>query len=323
MPLKIIHNDITEMDSDAIVNPANCNLKASGGVCGAIFKKAGHQKMQAVCDKLAPIATGSAIITPGFNLKAKYVIHTVGPVYQDGKHHEQDLLIKAYTNSLKLAVSHHLKSISFPLISSGIYGYPKQAALQVAVNTITNFLKEYDLDVNIVVFDRSAVKISEQLYQDIEHYLDTYFVETRYRRNIELLQATPHKSFFEEDNYDFLDDLIDQRQETFSTMLLRLIDEKGYSDVEVYKRANIDRKLFSKIRKQSDYHPKKNTVFSFAIALKLDVDETIDLLDSAGYSLSNSQKNDIIIRYFIEHQEYDIFKINEALFCFEQPLLAT
>lgn len=323
MPLKIIHNDITEMDSDAIVNPTNCNLKAGGGVCGAIFKKAGHQKMQAVCDKLAPIATGSAIITPGFNLKAKYVIHTVGPVYQDGKHHEQDLLIKAYTNSLKLAVSHHLKSISFPLISSGIYGYPKQAALQVAVNTITNFLKEYDLDVNIVVFDRSAVKISERLYQDIEHYLDTYFVETRYRRNKELLQATPNKSFFEEDNYDFLDDLIDQRQETFSMMLLRLIDEKGYSDVEVYKRANIDRKLFSKIRKQSDYHPKKNTVFSFAIALKLDVDETIDLLDSAGYSLSNSQKNDIIIRYFIEQQEYDIFKINEALFCFEQPLLAT
>lgn len=331
MPLKIVHNDITEMETDAIVNAANVNLWSGGGVCGAIFRKAGFVEMREACGKLSPILVGQAVITPGFHLKAKYVIHAVGPIYQDGKHNEKSDLINAYKNSLRLAIENQIRSISFPLISSGIYGYPKDEALDIAVEVISKFLNDHDLDVYIVVFDKKAVRLSEKLYHDIEHYIDTYFIETRDRRyentiNIhKQYQSLKYYSKRDDDNdfYDSLDNLIEEQQESFSIMLLRLIDQRGYSDVEVYKRANIDRKLFSKIRSHKDYHPKKNTVFSFAIALKLNIDETIDLLDSAGYSLSHSQKSDIIIRYFIENEKYDIFKINEALFCFDQPLLAT
>ncbi len=337
MSLKLIHADITEMNTDAIVNAANIDLKQGGGVCGAIFEKAGAKQMKKACDKLSPIQVGDAIITPGFHLQAKYVIHAVGPVYQDGNHHEKELLESAYINSLELAIKKHIHSISFPLISAGIYGYSKKEALDIAINTIKSFLNNHELDVNIILLDKEAVKLSEDLYQNIEHYIDTYYEETRDRLfenqsiNISALSFLKQEDskvknwFFEEsdDSYNSLEELIQEQHETFSEMLLRLIDERHLTDVEVYKKANIDRKLFSKIRSNKDYHPKKSTVFSFAISLKLNLDETIDLLDTAGYSLSYSQKNDIIISYFIENEEYDIFKINEALFFYDLPLLAT
>ncbi|MCD7808386.1 MAG: macro domain-containing protein [Erysipelotrichaceae bacterium] len=337
MPLKLIHADITEMNTEAIVNAANVNLKQGGGVCGTIFEKAGAKQMKKACDKYSPIKIGDAIITPGFHLQAKYVIHAVGPIYQDGNHHEKELLESAYTNSLELAIKKHIHSISFPLISAGIYGYPKKEALDIAINTITSFLNNHELEVNIILLDKEAVKLSEDLYQNIEHYIDTYYEETRDRLfenqsiNVSPLIAKQEKDsnikscFFEEsdDSYNTLEELIQEQHETFSEMLLRLIDERHLTDVEVYKKANIDRKLFSKIRSNKDYHPKKSTVFSFAISLKLNLDETIDLLDTAGYSLSYSQKNDYIISYFIENKEYDIFKINEALFFYDLPLLAT
>jgi len=285
MPLKIIHNDITEMETEAIVNAANVYLHAGGGVCGAIFNKAGFYEMSQACQKLPPIAVGEATITPGFHLKAKYVIHAVGPVYKDGKHNEKNDLANAYKNSLKIAIENNIESISFPLLSSGIYGYPKKEALDVAIEAITQFLNDYDLDVNIVVFDRKAVQLSEELYHEIEHFINTYYVENIYRHETKFTQQNLYTSkpiikkyFFEDDDerslYDSLDELIEDQHETFSAMLIHLIDEKGYTDVEVYKRANIDRKLFSKIRSQKDYHPKKNTVFSFAVALKLNIDET-------------------------------------------------
>ncbi|MCD7893892.1 MAG: macro domain-containing protein [Erysipelotrichaceae bacterium] len=324
MPLNLIHADITEMNTDAIVNAANVNLKQGGGVCGTIFEKAGAKQMKKACEKYSPIKIGEAIITPGFHLQAKYVIHAVGPIYKDGKHHEKELLESAYISSLNLAVNHHIHSIAFPLISAGIYNYPKKEALDIAISTITSFLNNHELDVNIILLDKEAVQLSEDLYHNIEHYIDTYYEETRDRLfESKSINLSPLILTNDEYSYNSLEELIQEQHETFSEMLLRLIDERNLTDVEVYKNANIDRKHFSKIRSNKEYHPKKSTVFSFAISLKLNLDETIDLLDTAGYSLSYSQKNDIIISYFIENEEYDIFKINEALFFYDLPLLAT
>ena len=343
MPLHIVHNDITKMNTDIIVNAANTQLLQGGGVCGAIFKAAGEKELQQECYALAPVQVGEAVITQGYNLNAKYIIHAVGPIYKDGNHNEKELLENAYKNSLSLAINNNCHSISFPLISSGIYGYPKQEALNIAVTTISQFLDKYDLDVYLVVYDRNAVTLSEKLYHSIEHYIDSYFVEERVIRNYEFdeyvfnapqpqrsLSSKKKTSFRKKDisieSEDFqctrsLDNLLDMIHETFSEMLLRLIDEKGYTDAQIYKKANIDRKLFSKIRTQKHYHPSKKTTLALAIALELSLDETIDLLNKAGYALSNSQKSDIIIRYFIENKEYNIFTINEALFCFNEPTL--
>ena len=325
MPLEIIHNDITLMKCDAIVNAANKELLPGGGVCGAIFNRAGYELLNEACQKQAPITTGEAIMTPAFQLSAQYIIHAAGPIYQDGKHQEKQLLKNAYQNSLQLAIDHQLESIAFPLISSGIYGYPKKEALEVAVDTIKSFLSKHDLTVYLVVFDKTAVQISQQLYHDVQHYIDTYFIDDRRQRV--LAQAMPERANVPEKKKRTLrkvfslDELLHQKKETFSDMLLRLIDEKGYSDVQTYKKANIDRKLFSKIRSHKDYQPKKKTVLAFAIALELNLDQTNDLLNKAGYSLSNSQKADIIVQYFIENKIYDIYKINETLFCFDQKTL--
>lgn len=328
MPLEMIHNDITLMKCDAIVNAANERLLPGGGVCGAIFSKAGYDLLNEACQKLSPIHTGEAVITPAFHLQCQYIIHAVGPVYQDGKHQEKKLLEDAYRHSLQLAVDYHLESIAFPLISSGIYGYPKKEALEVAVHTITSFLDKNDLTVYLVVFDKTAVQISQKLYHDIKHYIDTYFIDDRRQMMMSKLLPQSHHTYHEPAKKKSalrklfsLEELLHQKEETFSDMLLRLIDEKGYSDVQTYKKANIDRKLFSKIRSQHDYQPKKKTALAFAIALELNLDQTNDLLNKAGYSLSNSQKADIIIRYFIENKIYDIYKINETLFCFDQKTL--
>ena len=330
MPLHIVHNNIVDMETDAIVNAANSKLLSGGGVCGAIFNKANSQELHKECEQLAPVPVGEAVITKGYHLKAKYIIHAVGPIYQDGLHHEKELLENAYKNALKCAIENQCQSISFPLISSGIYGYPKTEALEVAISTISHFLFDHDLDVYIVVYDKQTVQLSEKLFNHVKHYIDSYYVETR--------RAKPSAIyFFEEDTveeatmYDSyiecpkmsspLDELIENIQHTFSETLLHIIDEKQYSDVEVYKRANMDRKLFSKIRSQKDYHPSKRTALSLAIALKLSVKDAISFLETAGYSLSNSQKQDVIVRYFLENHEYDIHKINETLFYFDEATL--
>lgn len=164
MPFTIVRQDITKMKVDAIVNAANTGLKMGGGVCGAIFKAAGAEQLQAACDKLAPIKTGEAVITPGFNLFAKYIIHTAGPIYQESnKVQSEQQLRAAYLNSLKLAVENDCESIAFPLISSGIYGYPKEEALKVAISAIKDFLKEYDIDVTLVLFDESTFEMGRKL----------------------------------------------------------------------------------------------------------------------------------------------------------------
>lgn len=332
MPFTIVRQDITKLQVDAIVNAANTALKMGGGVCGAIFKAAGVDELKAACDPLAPIQTGEAVLTPGFRLPAKYIIHTAGPVYIDGKQREETKLRSCYLNSLKLAIENQCESIAFPLISSGIYGYPKDKALHVATNAIRDFLREHDLDVYLAVFDKDAVMVSEKLLGEVASYIDEHYVREHpfSRRGRKLLPV--EKDALNVRNHQMsdadaaildaeLDQLIGNLDESFSQTLLRLIDAKGKTDVEVYKRANLDRKLFSKIRTGNGYIPSKRTAIALAIALELTLDETEDLLRRAGYALSRSQKFDVIVEYFIVNGKYDLFEINEVLFKYDLPLL--
>ena len=339
MPLEIVRNDITKMKVDAIVNAANESLLGGGGVDGAIHRAAGSELL-AESRTLGGCKTGKAKITGGYNLPAKYVIHTVGPIYDDGKHGEKTLLESCYRESLALAKEHQCETVAFPLISSGVYGYPKDQALKVAIDVISDFLLENEMTVYIVIFDKAAYKISEMLFADIAEYIDDNYVDehTDYSRERIRMNAlpsmTPRKRRKKSDD-DFLeicdckamlaeDDLdakLKQIDESFSQMLLRKIDEKGMTDAECYKKANIDRKLFSKIRSDIHYKPSKPTALAFAISLELSLAETEDMLRKAGFALSHSNKFDIIIEYFISKGNYNIFEINEALFAFDQSLL--
>ena len=336
MPLEIVRNDITKMPVDAIVNAANESLLGGGGVDGAIHYAAGPELL-AECKTLGGCKTGKAKITGGYNLSAKYIIHTVGPIYEDGKHGEKALLESCYRESLALAKKHNCETVAFPLISSGVYGYPKDQALKVAIQVISDFLLENEMKVYVVIFDKAAYKISEKLFSDIAEYIDDNYVDehTDYRRersrmnypcqSVMIGSAQPEyldlcecKALSAEDD---LDAKLKQIDESFSQMLLRKIDEKGMTDAECYKKANIDRKLFSKIRSDVHYKPSKPTAIAFAISLELSLDETEDMLKKAGFALSHSNKFDIIIEYFISKGNYNIFEINEALFAFDQSLL--
>ena len=332
MPLEIVRNDITKMMVDAIVNAANESLLGGGGVDGAIHYAAGPELL-AECKTLGGCKTGKAKITGGYNLPAKYVIHTVGPIYEDGKHSEKTLLESCYRESLALAKEHDCETVAFPLISSGVYGYPKDQALKVAIDVISDFLLENEMKVYIVIFDKAAYQISEKLFSDIAEYIDDNYVDehTDYRRERMRMNMPMQASIgmFEADLCECkammpeedLDAKLKQIDESFSQMLLRKIDEKGMTDAECYKKANIDRKLFSKIRGDVNYKPSKPTAIAFAISLELSLDETEDMLKKAGFALSHSNKFDIIIEYFISKGNYNIFEINEALFAFDQSLL--
>jgi O-acetyl-ADP-ribose deacetylase (regulator of RNase III) len=335
MPFTLVRQDITKMQVDAIVNAANTALQMGGGVCGAIFRAAGAAQLQAACDKLAPIQTGEAVMTPGFHLPARHIIHTAGPIYRGGNHGEEEQLRFCYLNSLKLAVEHQCQSIAFPLISSGIYGYPKDEALQVATSAIRDFLAEHDMDIYLVIFDKESFQISEELLGKVESYIDEHYVsrltdEHCRRKPSETGEETPHYCRIEKTGMPMdpvsvpsseLDEALSHLDEPFSRALLNLIDVKGKTDVEVCKRANIDRKLFSKIRTGKGYRPGKRTVIALAIALELSLEETEDLLRKAGYALTRSEKFDVIIEFFIKNGRYDIFEINEVLFKYDLPLL--
>lgn len=326
MPFEIIRNDITKMEVDVVVNAANTALKMGGGVCGAIFSAAGAQELQDECDRIGKCETGSAVITSAGRLPAQYIIHTAGPVWRGGKSGEARLLHDCYINSLELARQHKCESIAFPLISSGIYGYPKDQALHIAMAAIGKFLFLHEMTVYLVVFDQQSFALHEKLFFMLENYLHDHYVEGPEARS-GTQRSIPPDTVKEEAWSGYakvlcrLDDIVNQPGETFSQMLLRLISEKGLTDVETYKRANIDRKLFSKIKSNKDYHPGKPTAIAFAIALQLTLDETRDLLSRAGYAMSCCSKSDVIIEYFIQSGNYDILEINAALFHYGQAPL--
>ena len=356
MPLQIIRTDITKWKCDAIVNAANKSLLGGGGVDGAIHRAAGPELLKE-CRRLGGCETGRAKITGGYKLPCKYVIHTVGPIWRDGLQGEKYLLQSCYRESLLLAKEYGCESIAFPLISAGAYGYPKDQAFRIAVDEITEFLSENDMMVYMVIFDKAAFQISNQLFADIRSYIDDRYVDRhtdyqeenrRYGAQKDRCQAqasalftipggaeTPKvsnqqasmsfaglfKSQSHMDTDASLEELVKQVDESFSQMLLRKIDERGMKDSECYRRANVDRKLFSKIRNDIHYKPSKPTAIAFALALELSPEETRDMLMKAGFALSHSNKFDIIIEYFINKGNYNVMEINEALFAFDQPLL--
>ena len=351
MPLQLIRADITKMEVDAVVNAANSTLLGGGGVDGAIHSAAGPELLRE-CRALGGCETGQAKITLGYKMPCKYIIHTVGPVWHGGKENEENLLYSCYSNSLSLAAEKGCESVAFPLISSGIYGYPKAQALGVATRAIRDFLEKNDDDVlvYIVIFDKTAFEVSSSFFGKIEQRINDFEVEQAELRDISYgrrehgnllnksgifqAKAKKEKNSLSSEKGGFcasspiifadaaaLSEPEFALDESFSEMLLRKIDEKGMTDAQCYKKANIDRKLFSKIRNNPNHKPSKATAIAFAIALELPLEEATDLLLKAGYALSPSSKFDVIVEYFIRYQRYDIFEINEALFEFDQPLL--
>lgn len=362
MPLHIIRNDLTYMACDAVVNPTDEALSGSGGVDAQLHRAAG-EKLDQACARVGYCAPGAAVLTEGYDLPARYIIHTVGPRWAGGEHGERETLAACYRSALSIARGKQLSSIAFPIISAGTFGFPKAEALEIAVREIRAFLAEHEMDVTLVVFNRECYEISAERYARVQSFIDEAYVDTRddfgnaasYRRE----ERPVFASSIEEDacfsasndaarpepaqappprpakasrpkprplgqaskpaGAAFRPDRV--LDESFSQMLLRKIDERGIKDADCYKRANVDRKLFSKIRTNPDYRPSKVTAIAFAIALRLDLDETRELLMKAGYALSRSQRFDVIIEYFIRAQIYDIYEINETLFAFDQQLL--
>lgn len=327
MPFTIVRNDITKMKVDMIVNPSNQKLKMGGGVSGAIFAAANDKELQKECDKISFCDIGQAVITSAYNLPSKYIIHTVGPIWQDGTYGEPILLYNCYKNSMKLALDNKCESIAFPLISSGIYKYPKEKALSIAISAISDFILEHDIMVYLVVYDKTAYQLSEKLITSVEKYIDDNYVDdhfderSRTTASFNRMEDMPRYAgsidvFSEEESVHYKKAIeIDMPLEPkFSAVLLNYIVKKDKTSVEVYKKANIDKKLFSKLIGNKDYHPSKNTVIALAISLELNLDQTLDFLKAAGYTLSRNNRSDVIIEYFIIEQNYDIFEINEVLF---------
>lgn len=345
MPFRIIRADITKVSADAIINAANSSLMGDGGVDGAIHRAAGAGLLEE-CRTLGGCKTGQAKATKGYDMDCRYIIHTVGPVWRGGNDGEEALLRSCYRNSLALAKKLGCESAAFPLVSAGIYGYPKRAAIEVAESEVRRFLENDDMDITLVVFDRASFEISSERYSDISRYIDDAYAEAakmrERRRTVEMNSAfaaaekSNKRRFFGATAKSAepahlmaecceeavpAEEMFADRDESFSQALLRMIDERGMTDVEAYKRANIDRKLFSKIRSDVHYKPKKQTALAFAVALKLSLAETELLLARAGFALSNSLDFDLIVKYHITHGIYDIYEINDALFRFDQTLL--
>lgn len=329
MPFEIVRNDIVNMKVDAIVNTANPRPIIGAGTDKAVHDKAGERLLLAR-KEIGDIAIGEAAITPAFDLNANYVIHTAGPIWRDGKSSEEALLASCFKNSLRLAKEKECESIAFPLISTGSYGFPKPIALQIAVREISSFMMENEMQIYLVVFEKQSFELSEKLFKSVSSYIDANYVSDK--MNLEygtskLRRFDYEEMLLRESSYEItlkipnLDGMLNNLDKGFSETLLYLIDRAGKKDSEIYKKANVDRKLFSKIRNNADYRPSKATAIAFAIALELDLDETSDLLSRAGYALSQSSKFDVIVKYFIENKKYDIFELNSVLFEFDQPLI--
>ena len=350
MPFEIVRNDITKMAVDAIVNTANPRPVIGLGTDSRVHEIAGP-KLLSARQIIGSIEVGHAAITPAFRLNAAYVIHTVGPVWLDGNHDEEMLLRSCYESSLKLAVQNGCQSIAFPLISTGNYGFPKDKALQIAISVFSSFLLENEMQIYLVVYDRTSFKLSEKLFQSVASYIDEYYVEShdffrgalsenrrriRQRREKEVcesstvLEEVPVCATMDQmlpcapapkAKAASLAEMLKQADTGFTETLLKLIDKSGKKDSEIYKRANLSKQHFSKIRNNPDYKPTKPTAIALALALELSLEDTKDLIGRAGYALTNSSKFDLIIRFFIEQGNYNVVEINIALYEFDQVLL--
>lgn len=366
MPLKIIRNDITLVKADAIVDTANPQPIYAGGTDYAIYTAAGAEKLLEERKKIGTIARGDAAITPAFALNASFIIHTVGPVWNGGNDGEFDTLASCYRKSLALAVSNKCTSVAFPLIATGVYGFPKDRALQIAIREIGNFLMEYDEDLTVylVVFDSKAFQLSRNVFGEVQSFIDENYVETDRQKRLNRMETTYATEFnspsFREKNFpprrrralesnspalkpdSFCEPCCDIKESVFTQSALRaaahppaeadgvaesdnitfqeklfeLIDQSGLSNKQVYTGANIDRKHFSKIQCNPDYHPSKKTALAFCISLKLSYDESCELLSRADWAFNPGKKLDLIVKNAIISKNYNIHELNAVLFDF-------
>lgn len=352
MPFEIVRNNLVNMEVDAVVNTANTNPVIDSGVDSEVHAKAGAELL-AAREKIGHIDFGAAAITSGYELDAKYVIHTVGPIWRGGSYDEEQILASCYRSSLALAKNHQCESVAFPLIATGNYKFPKSLALQIAVREISSFLIENEMQIYLVVFDKDAFELSEKLFKSVSSYIDENYIrstmlkeygndslhdsslKTRWdsdRTTSGAQNKEYHKLQIEEclepnvcaaptPKTDDLSVMLDNLDAGFSETLLKLIDRTGKKDSEIYKKANVDRKLFSKIRNNIDYKPSKSTALAFAFALELGIEETEDFIGRAGFALSHSSKFDVIVEFFLINENYNIYELNEVLFAFDQPLI--
>lgn len=339
MPFKIIRDDITKVKADAIVNPANPEPVIGGGVESAIYEAAGREKLLEARKELGRLQPGKVGVTEAFNLDAKYIVHVSGLYWKGGNSFEARCLKECYEKALKAALDKGCKSIAFPLLGTGTYGFPKDIGLDVAVSTFTEFLEEYEMDITLVVFGNDAVNVSGKLVDEVRSFVDDKYVkealEAEYKkdRNIERY-ALPNERFhllLKEETYDVLDNactkdtfsakpsgsleaaLKNIYKESFEKHLQQLINKKGLRNYEVYAAANISKQYFSKLLK-GQVKPSKDKMLALAVGLRLNMDEVVDFLRIAGYALSPISQTDTVVEYFIRKQEYNVLKINIVLF---------
>lgn len=362
MPLKIVRNDITKMNADAIVNTANAYPAVGTGCDFAVYQAAGYDELLKYrTGKIGYVSEGEVFITPGFQLNCKYIIHAVSPRFIDGNSGEEKKLRSCYKKSLQIAREYQVKSIAFPLIATGGFGYPKEEGIRIAVDEINAFIMKYELLVYLVVFDEKAARLGNNLYPSLEAYIDQNYVEEKRReeyfgmpyqakapmsaRNLiregfkydsrrrlpeaeestvlldgmsaPVMQTKEAKKL---DAVDFcgkhesaLEERMKHISDTFSEYLIYLIDSRGMSYPDVYKRAIVDKKVFSKIKNNPNAHPKKITAMCLCVGARLNMDQTRDLLARAGYALSPCDKTDIIFSYFIENHIYDMIELDIQL----------
>lgn len=341
MPFSIVRNDIARVNADVLVNAANERLAAGGGVCGAIFDGAGASRMAAACARIGRCPTGSAVTTPGFDLPCRWVVHAVGPIWRGGSHGERELLRSCYRSVFAEVARLGAASVAFPLISAGIFGYPVREALDVARAEASAFLDDHpDMEVTLVVFTRDVVAQGVALLGELREYVDDAYVDNSphlYDRSAELRElcvpdawplaaeppAAPAPIAGDLVPPDELAERLAHLDASFSEALLALIDERGLTDAQVYRRANLSRQLFSKIRSKPDYRPSKPTAVALALALGLTLPQTQELLAHAGLTLSRSSKFDVIVEFYLARGVHDVMTVNEALFAFDQPLLGS
>ena len=341
MPFEIVRNDITKMAVDAIVNTANPQPVIGAGVDSRLHEAAGPNLLKAR-QTIGAISVGRAAMTPAYDLQAKFVIHTVGPVWLDGQHDEEMLLRSCYENALQLAVDSGCQSIAFPLISTGNYGFPKDQALQIAISVFSAFLLEHEMQIYLVVFDRASFKLSEQLFRSVASYIDERYVgicekaaygvdeprRNRRRRDAELLEAKAMRASAPMACEEImpmgdLDAFLKKKDAGFVEALLELIRKSGQKNSAIYKKANITKQHFSKLINNPNATITKPVAVAFALALELDLKQTRDLIGRAGYTLTNSSVFDLIIQYHIEHKNYNVVEINCVLFDYDQSLLGS
>ncbi len=319
MPLQIIRKDITKMTKcDAIVNTTNREMIGYSGVDWAIHAKAGP-KLDLECEKLAPLELGHVKITQGYDLGCKYIIHTSGPIWLDGHCREKTILRGCYIQALKLAKKYGCQSIAFPLISSGTNSFPKDQVLTIAVQAISAFLEQEDMDVYLCVYDEKSYELSQKLKNNV-----LKFLQENGNDDLSMSMANPAKPSVSVAPEEKLEEFLKKKNKSFADTLFQLMDErKIVKDSDLYHRANVDKRVFSKLRSNVNYKPSKQTALAFAIALKLSWGETQDFLATAGLALSHNNDFDMIVEYFIKKKKYDIIEINIALFDFKQKTLGS